>query len=521
MQFNYYFLKKLTPQLETRLVDKQLTQSFSQSKNELVLVFANSNEEFTIRASFNNELNILTFPSEFRRARKNTVELFTTLIGKKVESLVQYRNERAFSVLFTSGYNLLFKLHGGRANILLFENEVLIALFRNNFANDKLIQLSDLHRDLDQSNAALKKVDFDLSQIYPTFDKHIKQYLQANDFDSGNSATRIEILNKLIQKLDSGEYFIYSDKKGAPYINLLKKLDEESIFTCTDPLEACNQLANQYYRVYKVQKEKNEVLAILKKDIARGKNYVLTSQRKLDKIVSDTRYDQIADILMANLHLQVVNKKSIELDNFYSGKKISIKLKSSASMQANAETYYRKAKNQQIEIEKLKENIQSKENSIAELSVAIEQLLQSEDQKEIRKIKTKYAKEGKEKDDQRHKPYIDYLIDGYSFYVGKNARSNDELLKKYASKEDVWLHARNVSGSHVIIKKTGSAAVPEATLEKAAQIAAWYSKGKSDTLCPVIYTQRKYVTKMRNGEPGEVKVLREQVILVNPCQNPQ
>jgi predicted ribosome quality control (RQC) complex YloA/Tae2 family protein len=99
--------------------------------------------------------------------------------------------------------------------------------------------------------------------------------------------------------------------------------------------------------------------------------------------------------------------------------------------------------------------------------------------------------------------------------VGKNAANNDLLTIRYAHKNDLWLHAKDVSGSHVVIKQQ-SQTFPIAVITYAAQLAAYYSKLKGSTLVPVSYTLKKYVRKPKGMEPGQVIVDREEVILVEP-----
>ena len=97
--------------------------------------------------------------------------------------------------------------------------------------------------------------------------------------------------------------------------------------------------------------------------------------------------------------------------------------------------------------------------------------------------------------------------------VGKSAKNNDLLTQKYTYKEDLWLHAKDVAGSHVVVKYQAGKTFPETVIEKAAQLAGWYSKRKNDSLCPVLYTPKKFVRKPKGAEPGEVIVEREKVIL--------
>jgi len=99
---------------------------------------------------------------------------------------------------------------------------------------------------------------------------------------------------------------------------------------------------------------------------------------------------------------------------------------------------------------------------------------------------------------------------------GKSAGNNDKLTFGFAHKEDMWLHARDVSGSHVIIKHKQKGIFPKPVIEKAARIAAFFSKSKGSILTPVIYTPRKFVRKPKGAAPGAVIAEKEEMILVEP-----
>ena len=114
------------------------------------------------------------------------------------------------------------------------------------------------------------------------------------------------------------------------------------------------------------------------------------------------------------------------------------------------------------------------------------------------------------------KPYLEYLVSGFPVWIGKNARSNDKLLN-LAHKEDLWLHAKSVSGSHVIIR-AHQKKPDKSVLEIAASFAAHQSKAKGSEWVPVIYTLKKYVRKAKNSPPGSVIVQKEQVIMVEPLE---
>ena len=109
------------------------------------------------------------------------------------------------------------------------------------------------------------------------------------------------------------------------------------------------------------------------------------------------------------------------------------------------------------------------------------------------------------------------LPGGMEALVGRNGRSNAHLTTRVARPHDLWLHARGVPGSHVIIRRaTRATEVPRAAVEAAARIAAHYSDARTQTLAPVIVTERKYVRPIKGGAPGLVRIDRETVMDVEP-----
>jgi predicted ribosome quality control (RQC) complex YloA/Tae2 family protein len=105
--------------------------------------------------------------------------------------------------------------------------------------------------------------------------------------------------------------------------------------------------------------------------------------------------------------------------------------------------------------------------------------------------------------------------DGFTTWVGRNAAQNEDLTFKRAAPDDVWLHARGMPGAHVVVHAEGRP-VPDSTLEWAAGLAAYYSRGRDDTQVEVVVTRRRYVHRLKGGRPGQVTVRHEQTISVKP-----
>jgi predicted ribosome quality control (RQC) complex YloA/Tae2 family protein len=103
----------------------------------------------------------------------------------------------------------------------------------------------------------------------------------------------------------------------------------------------------------------------------------------------------------------------------------------------------------------------------------------------------------------------------FEIRVGKNAKANDELLR-ISHKDDLWLHARDVPGSHVLVKTKKGKNTPQPVIQRAAELAAHYSRASGEKLVPVMLTERKYVRKIKGSAAGLVKVEREKTILVEP-----
>ncbi|UXX78592.1 NFACT RNA binding domain-containing protein [Reichenbachiella carrageenanivorans] len=512
MQFNYYFLKQLSKVLGPRLINLRITAVFSQNKDELILAFEGEGTEIFIKANLDSEASLLSFPADFARAKKNSVDLFEELVGLKVYSIRQFDNERSFSILFENHFELLFKLHGRHANLILFKKEVIQEAFKKNIEHDQALILNDLNRKIDQSDEAIVRESFDLFPIFPTFDKHIKNHLKSAGFyDTETPKTKLHILHELLDQLHEKTYYL-TTIKDIPKLLLFKPEGKYEVYN--DPIVASNALAREFFTNHGVAQLKNKLLGQVRKEIKKSLSYLSQTDAKLDEIMNRRGYGELANILMANLHLKVnPADKQIELFDFYTNEQITIKLKPHQSLQLNAENLYRKAKNQAKEVEMLKKNIEAKQQTLAQLQA---KELEIEALGDIKALRTLTKPNPTQQNHKETTPFMEFSAGGFQVYVGKNAKNNDVLTQKFAKKDDLWLHARDVSGSHAIIRNPNGVNIPMHIIEKVAQVAAWYSKRKSDTLCPVIYTPKKFVRKPKGALPGQVLLSKEEVILVPP-----
>jgi predicted ribosome quality control (RQC) complex YloA/Tae2 family protein len=517
MHLNYYTLKRLSKQLALLLSEAHLITAFSQEKEELILGFSlKDNSNFFIRATLQSDFTALSFPKDFARSRKNNVDLFPSIIRQKVTSVHQYENERAFYIGFQNKSKLIFKLHGNRSNILICSEKKENELFKKKLIKDDLLIPKELERPIQRSLDEYL-INPDYSAFYPTFGKLIKQHLLELNFASLKPTDQWELLQNIEKHIENNPFYLIQ-VNSAPALSLIKFKD--GLELSDSPIDALNQFYHSYHRDFLFEREKNKALSVISKRINQAKAYIQKTEYELHLLEKAIPPNHLADIIMANLHTINKGAKSTNLFNFYTNEEIEIKLNKDLSPQKNAENYYRKSKNRAIEIDKLTENLLNKEEQIAHLELLSEELEQAESIKPLRQIlKTSPFFADKEKS-EIILPYKSFTHQGYQIWVGKNAKANDELTLKYAFKEDLWLHAKDVPGSHVLIKHQSGKNTPVNVIERAAAYAAYYSKRKTDTLVPVIYTPVKYVRKKKGAAAGQVFVSQENV-LMTPALGPQ
>lgn len=513
MHNNYYLLRQLTQALNRRLQGSVLLECFSQNKDELVLSFETPSGRFNIKAALAADFSCLSFPQDFERARRNSVDLFKDLPGSRFLHAVQYNNERSFRLNFGENLALLFKMHGNRSNVLLMQNENITDLFRTRLKADLALIPEQLDRTIDWGYENFLQHRDRLRETYFTFGKIVWRYLEAMDFASLPAEEQWRTLNATRAELERGIcYTTLIDK--LPYLSLIPF--GEVVATFHDPVEGLNSFYRSFRQLHALVSEKRKVLSHLQAQHARLATWLHTNRERLASIRKDSHYREWADIIMANLDKVGAGESSVVLNDFYHGDApVEIKLKPDLSPQKNAEAYYRKARNQAMEISHLERMIREREDRYMDIGSEIARVKESTSLKDIRRL-SKQTPPFTDKQESSGLPYKEHSAMGFRILVGRNAQANDQLLQQYTSKEDMWLHARDVSGSHVIIKHQAGKKFPGPVIERAAQLAAFHSKRKNDSLCPVIFTPRKYVRKRKGDPAGMVTVDREEVIMVVP-----
>lgn len=281
--------------------------------------------------------------------------------------------------------------------------------------------------------------------------------------------------------------------------------------------ESMSEVVLEYYKeksiVSRVKQHSTDLRKIVSNAIERtSKKYDLQTAQLKDTEKRE-KYKVYGELLTAYGYNAKQGDKEIVCDNYYTGEKITIPLKTDKSPMDNAKDYFEKYNKQKRTYEalsKLTEESKIELNYLLSVRNSLDIATSEADLKQIKQelvesgyIKGKTDKKN-EKRELKAKPLHYISTDGYDIYVGKNNYQNDELSFKFAQPKDIWFHAKNISGSHVILKTNKESEIPDKTYEEAARLAAYYSSGRENSKVEIDYTDKMNLKKPPKSNPGYV-----------------
>lgn len=231
----------------------------------------------------------------------------------------------------------------------------------------------------------------------------------------------------------------------------------------------------------------------------------------------------MGDLLQANLYRIEKGANSVTVENYYDNNSpITIPLNPALTATQNSQKYYknyRKAKTAEqvlkVQIEKAKEELEYIDTVIEALNRATTEGELAEIRAELTEQGYVKAPRGKQKKAASLPPLKFTSSTGFTILVGRNNKQNDKLTLKTASKNDIWLHTKDIHGTHTIILTEGKE-VDSTTLQEAAQLAAYHSKARNSAQVPVDYTLVKNVSKPSGAKPGMVIYVKNKTLYVTP-----
>lgn len=525
MYKSYYYLNRLTLELNSILIGKRIVSIFSQDKDRLIVQLDGA-EELLIEISVNHSKPFILVRNRFSRAKKNTVEFFEELINKTIKEVLIASDDRIIKIVTDSG-ELIFAIRGKYTN-LFFNSNILqafkneseknLTLFKKEFEEKKFNNQFNIP---DQKHLENKSIE-EIRNNYKFIGREIENEVKAR---KSNGESDSELLLKVLQSIFTENPAVYTEERtGEIYIGFdsfkIYSMFEKKLFDSI--IKAFNFFLSKKYQ-YEVKNSKLKKISLyidaeLKKKSARLNNLSIV----LEKGSQEEHYNKIANLLLINLNKINSGFSEIELDDIYKpGSKLIAKLDVKLSPKKNVDKYFEKSRDGKINFEKSGKLYLSTKKEFEKLKSYQLQIENNPTLEVIDKVMKELSIKDKVKENlnnQIENKFKHYLLEKkYNVFVGKDSVNNDLLTTKFAKQNDFWFHARSVSGSHVVLRiENTKEVVPKIVLKKTASLAAYHSKAKTAGLVPVSYTLKKYVVKRKGQPAGQVSLLKEEVLLVKP-----
>lgn len=293
---------------------------------------------------------------------------------------------------------------------------------------------------------------------------------------------------------------------------------------------------------------KADILKVLQTSLERCRKKLSIQQEKLREVSDREKLQLFGELITANLYRLSGNISSAHLLNYYSeeGEFLDIPMDENLSPGENAQRYFKRYAKAKVTFVHTSQQVEDSRNELEYLESVLQLLDNCNTLQEISEVRQELHEQGyisrngsrgaspaktgrrasakgrinngkgvSRKKDQPSPPIRYLSSDGMEILVGKNNRQNDQLTLKTASSNDIWLHTKEIPGSHVIIRKQ-LGDIPDTTLTEAAVIAAYHSKAKNSSNVPVDYTQVRNVKKPSGAKPGMVIYDSQKTLYVTP-----
>lgn len=522
---SYYTLRYLAFELNAMLSGTSFVLAATGRKNQLGMFFSDRQQDLKVMVSTDPQQTAVFADPRVSVKKSNTAVFFGVLEGHTVKNVETAPSDRFMYIRFEeSDLMLTLRLFGNDPNIYLSKSGTILESFKNpsRFEGTALPAPLPLKTvPLSEAKGGIKrKIQQAFPQLPRTF---LDELIAFHGLDTRDSAYAEKLLQQIHEQLLS-----------RPEPRILED-GRFSLFSAAHfPVEGAERFedVNTAVRVaYFSEKRENvfsKELALLQKKANKLRERyeaALKDAENAQKSIEKAEfYEQTGNILMAHAHESAPQAEEIELEDFYAeGSTRLIKLDPQLDIAANAARYFGLKQKAERAFESAAAYADLIEVRFQELREIEEKLAGVSSLKALEAVQAAHSshelfrkKQGAGAENLR--PYKTGRIGKYEVWIGKNAKSNDHIMRD-SHKDDIWMHAKGVGGSHVLIRMNRAQSEPDLSqLETAAGWAAWFSKAKGSSFAPVIKTRRKFVRKPKQGAPGAVLIDREEVLIVPPVQ---
>jgi len=547
MALDGIYLYSLINELNSKLSSGKVEKISQPEKDEIILAIRNNKDTYKLLISASSVYPKIHL-TEYMKENPNTPPMFCMvlrkyLLGARLREITQFETDRIVFLKFDAqdelGYNVSFtmtiEIMGRHSNITLIrddDNIVMDSIKRiTPEISSKRILLPGVKFNMAPKSGKINplllnkngfnnlNIDFEddkffsktLTGVSAQFSNEIMHRIK-------NSHAPLDELENIFKSIKLHEYCFttYYDENGLKdfYCIPLKFLDhvKEKIF------DTPSKQIEDFYIQRDVNDRLNSKTSALSKlvilNIEKCEKKIAIMQNTLNESGEKDKLQLYGELLTANIHLMKEREKEIKIENYYDENlsKITIPLDEFKTPSQNIQSYFKKYNKMKRSEEMAKKQISILTSEIEYLNSIYVSISRCENTRDIEDIKQELTREryiknkktNKKKMKETHSKPMHFLSsDGIDIFVGKNNTQNDYLTLKFANKSDIWLHTKDIPGSHVILKHT-SGEVPEKSLLESAQLAAYNSKADEGSKTLVDYTIVKNVKKPNGAKTGMV-----------------
>ena len=558
MPLDGFVVRVLVDELSAQLAGARINKIYQPDPKELVFVIRSAGQTHNLLISAHPSYPRF-YLTEQSFVNPQQPPLFCTVLRKHIEggiieSIKQIENERIVEIDIAARdelgdlqqFRLVVEIMGRHSNIILLnaQNTVLDSITRVNHSVSRYrLVLPGKPYISPPPQEKVNPFDLNFEHFIQLYDSHTDSPAQelanklmglslplARELVSLAESTSTESLwNVLTQLLVAVNKRTYS-----PTVIKYNSKEDYSLIPLTQlagsmkHYPSMNETLDLFYREKSlrdsVKQYAADLIKLLTNEVQKNERKLLLLQKDLDNADSADIYRLYGELITAQLQEIAPRLNSIELANYYSetGEKIKIPLDPLKTANENAQAYFRKYNKLKKSRQHLNEqiNLTEAENEYLDLLIVQIENASVADIAEIREeliaggyLKKQPNKQAVRKKQAKPQLYTIKSSEGITILVGRNNTQNDYLTTKYASPNDTWLHTKDIPGSHVVIR---SQAFNEQTLHEAAQLAAYYSKGRDSSNVAVDYTLIRNVKKPNGAKPGYVTYDKQTTLFVTP-----
>ncbi|HFU9485711.1 TPA: NFACT family protein [Streptococcus agalactiae] len=541
MSFDGFFLHHLTNELQEQIEKGRIQKVNQPFDHELVLTIRNNRRNYKLLLSAHPVFGrIQTTEANFQNPQiPNTFTMIMRkyLQGAVIETIQQIENDRILEIVVSNKNEigdhikatLVVEIMGKHSNIILIdknEHKIIESIKHVGFSqNSYRTILPGSTYIAPPKTKAINPFDisdqtlFELLQTNDLSPKNLQQLFQGLGRDTALELSHCLKDNKLndFRQFFSREY----------YPSLTEKSFSAVQFSSShETFQSLGQLLDYYYQEKaekdRIAQQASDLIHRVQSELEKNIKKLAKQQDELLATENAEEFRQKGELLTTYLSIVPNNQDIVVLDNYYTNQTIEISLDRALTPNQNAQRYFKKYQKLKEAVKHLKGIISDTKNTITYLE-SVETSLNHASMEDINDIREELVETGfikrraHDKQHKRKKPEQYLASDGKTIImVGRNNLQNDELTFKMARKGELWFHAKDIPGSHVLIRDNLNPSDEVKT--DAAELAAYYSKARLSNLVQVDMIEAKKLNKPSGTKPGFVTYTGQKTLRVTPTQ---